>query len=345
MTTTSGPIVLGPRDPAERWVARRWADVLADDPPDVRLDFAAAGGGPAETQQLRSQVAAELGAEAVRALFTVPTIAGMADVLRARIEGRPDGRAAPLLRTLRVGRGDPLFLFHPAGATTSLYRELVHRLGDRPVYGLERFAGAASVEERARRYADLVRDARPAGPYHLGGWSFGGYLAHETARLLHEAGEAVTIVVLIDTLLPFPVRERPARFAEHIERTYGVAIDAPPGDLPEHDDEARIDALIAHLVSCSPDTGRGVLHHLRAVYLDVRAAERYRPGPLPGRVVLLRADGHHAVDPGWEEHCPGIEVLPVPGTHLSVIEPPHVDTVAAALVAVLGSPPAALENR
>jgi hypothetical protein len=51
---------------------------------------------------------------------------------------------------------------------------------------------------RAARYADLIRHVCPAGPYRLGGWSFGGVLAFEVARQLVAEGSAVEFVGMLD---------------------------------------------------------------------------------------------------------------------------------------------------
>jgi thioesterase domain-containing protein len=34
---------------------------------------------------------------------------------------------------------------------------------------------------------------------------------------------------------------------------------------------------------------------------------------------------------GWDEVCPGLTVVPVAGHHLSLLDPPHVDEIAAHL--------------
>ncbi|WP_020672196.1 type I polyketide synthase [Amycolatopsis nigrescens] len=351
------PAVIGPRDPAERWVARKWQEVLDGDEgnglPGVHDDFFAAGGDPARADRLRAAFAGELGAvPEAEALFAVPTIAVMADLLRAEIEGHRQAGAGPV-RVLREGGTDPVFLFHPAGGPTSVYQELVRRLGGgRPVYGFERLDTVDTVEEKAAHYAELVRQLQPAGPYRLGGWSFGGCLAYETARQLTAAGERVDLVFMIDSILPLAAGERSpeqllldrfGRFAEHIEQTYGIKLDLPAGELarlPEHD---QIKLVIDHLAEV-PGMGQAVLHHQYTSYLDARVAERYQPEPYDGHVLLFRAQDPHplttSLDPrylrtddalGWDEHCARLEIVRVPGDHLSMIDPPNVSVIADAL--------------
>jgi polyketide synthase 13 len=93
-----------------------------------------------------------------------------------------------------------------------------------------------------------------------------------------------------------------------------------------------------------------VLEHQRTSYLDLRSGERHRPGPYAGRTLLYRASEpapHTVRDPryeradatlGWDAHCTHLTVTPVPGHHLSLLDPPAVDTLARLLTRDLGEP-------
>ncbi|MFJ4205348.1 beta-ketoacyl synthase N-terminal-like domain-containing protein [Streptomyces sviceus] len=262
-------------------------------------------------------------------------------------------RTVPV-RPLRVtGSRPPVFLVHAAGGTTDVYRALAERLGDeRPVYGLERLEDALTVTEKARRYAEAVTAVRPDGPCLLGGWSFGGFVAQETARQLTAAGREVELVVLIDSVRPLPQPDRtPADrlrahfegFARHVRDAYGVPLELPYDDLVAMDDDGeRIDTVL-DILRASADVPPAALEHQRSSYLDLRIGEAHRPGRYDGRVVLYRATEpapHTVRDPayerddqalGWDEVCPHLTVVPVAGHHLSLLDPPHVDELAAHL--------------
>ncbi|EME63560.1 type I polyketide synthase [Amycolatopsis decaplanina] len=358
---SAGPsTAVGPRDPAERWIARHWQAELGGADPGVHDDFFAAGGDAGAARRLRALFAGQLGAVPdLDRLFATPTIAAMADLLRDEIEGR----GCPV-RPLREGDTDPVFLFHPAGGPTSVYEGLVRLLPEGgAVYGLERIDEEHTVEDKAECYLELIREIQPQGPYRLGGWSFGGCLAYETARRLTAAGERVALVFMIDSILPLPAPGKPAheilldrfdRFAGHVERTYGVALDIPREDLVRLGDDEQIRLVIAHLAARVPEMGHGVLRHQYESYVDARVAERYEPGPYAGPVLLMRAQEPHplttTLDPrylrtddalGWDAYCTDLEIVRVPGDHLSMIDPPHVEVVAEALAARLGAPRAA----
>ncbi|MGW2829732.1 beta-ketoacyl synthase N-terminal-like domain-containing protein [Streptomyces sp. NPDC001286] len=255
-----------------------------------------------------------------------------------------------LLRPLNAtaSKAAPLFLVHAAGGTTDVYRTLAERLGDdRPVYGLDRLEEARTVTEKARRYSQAITAAHPNGPCLLGGWSFGGFVAQETARQLTDAGREVELVVLIDSVRPLPrpdrLRAHLMGFAAHVADVYGVRLELPYDELVAMDDDGeRIDTVLRALRGAA-EVPAAALEHQRASYLDLRIGEAHRPRRHDGRVVLYRATEpapHTVRDPayerddealGWDEVCPRLTVVPVAGHHLSLLDPPHVDELAARL--------------
>ncbi|MGX1565491.1 acyltransferase domain-containing protein, partial [Streptomyces sp. NPDC055509] len=304
--------------------------------------------------RVRTTVEREFGvALPLRDLFAAVTVEDAADRIRQALP-REDSPLRPLRAT---GSLPPLFLVHAAGGPVAVYRTLAERLGDdQPVYGLERIEEVRTVPEKARRYAEAINAAHPDGPCVLGGWSFGGFVAQETARQLTDAGREVRLVVLIDSARPLPrpgltradrIRAHFEGFARHVADTYGVRLELPYDDLVAMDDDSsRIDTVLRALREAA-DVPAAALEHQRASYLDLGIGESHRPGGYAGPVVLYRAAErapHTVRDPayerddealGWDEVCPRLEVVPVPGHHLSLLDPPHVDEIAAHLSRVL----------
>ncbi|MEU6357752.1 alpha/beta fold hydrolase, partial [Streptomyces sp. NPDC047072] len=289
----------------------------------------------------------------LRDLLTATTVADAAGRIAKLLSPSSDELPYPLRTLSATGSGTPLFLLHAAGGTTDVYRALTERLGgERPVYGLERLEDALTVADKARRYAEAVIAVHPDGPFLLGGWSFGGFVAQETARQLTLSGREVELVVLLDSVRPLPlpgvtaadrVRAHFAGFARHVEETYGVRLELPYDELLALDDEGeRIDAVLGILRSRG-GVPAAALEHQRSSYLDMRIGEAHRPGRHEGRVVLYRATEpapHTVRDPayerddetlGWDEVCPRLTVVPVSGHHLSLLDAPHVDEIAAHL--------------
>lgn len=102
-----------------------------------------------------------------------------------------DRRRAPLI-LVHPQSGDVCSFLHLAGQLTGRLAE--SPAGGRPVHGLEAVGyntdepPLATVEEQAQRYLRELRSVLPDGPYLLAGWSFGGLVAFEMARLLEEQG-------------------------------------------------------------------------------------------------------------------------------------------------------------
>ncbi|MFH8463238.1 beta-ketoacyl synthase N-terminal-like domain-containing protein [Streptomyces sp. NPDC017991] len=255
------------------------------------------------------------------------------------------------LRTFpSTGPHTPLFLAHAAGGSAAVYARLAAGLeGDRPVHGFDRQPDPDDVPARAAEFARRIREVRPNGPWTLGGWSYGGLVAQEAAGLLAPYGQ-VAALVLLDSILPLPTRLPPAEqalrhfrdFAAYVERTYGTALDLPYDELAGLDDTGRID-LVIKVLRDTVELPEAVLDHQRTSYLDLRSGERHLPGGYSGRTLLYRASEpapYTVRDPryeredatlGWDAHCTDLTVVPLPGHHLSLLDPPVVDQLARLL--------------
>jgi phthiocerol/phenolphthiocerol synthesis type-I polyketide synthase D len=356
------PATLDPRDAAERLVAGVWHEVLGRRPEGVNQDFHAAGGDQHTAHDLVEGIRRRLGDTAPALteehVLDHSTVATLAELIRPAVN-ETGGSVLRVLRDVRVGTHRPaLFTFHPAGGPTSVYRPLVQLLpATQPVYGFERVDRLHTMEEKAAHYLGLIRELQPRGPYHLLGWSFGGCLAYEVARQLRETDQAVGFLGLIDTILPAALPgldskelllERFGRFAEYIEKTYGRRLDLPYEELAATPDEQQIDVVMRLVAEAGLDMSPGILEHQRTSYIDARVGERYQPQPCPDPVVLYRAQEAQrlttSLDPryvrgepdlGWASLCPSLEVVPVQGDHLSLIDPPHVEVIAQHLTQAL----------
>ena len=346
-----------PRDSTERLVARLWSVVSGAHIGDVNAPLDALSNDPGVAEALAKVLSEEadrpVGAHEVIGPDDAETsIAAIADRLRPLL----DARIAGTLRVLRAqGSRPPLYLIHPAGGSSAVYLPLARRLsGEQPCFGLERLSDLTECAERAAHYAQLIRAKHPDGPWSVGGWSYGGLVAQETARLLQPHGE-VSALILIDSVLPLSpadldpaqeTRQRFAGFAEYIRRTYGSRLILPYDELALLDDADQIDHVIKALKHAA-DLPPAVLEHQRTSYLDLRSGERHRPGPYSGRTVLYRAtdpaphtvtDARYQRDDaalGWDEFCTDLRVHRVSGHHLSLLDPPVVDVLARLLDADL----------
>ncbi|MES9536981.1 SDR family NAD(P)-dependent oxidoreductase [Actinomadura sp. NPDC000600] len=343
-----------PRDAAERLAVRIFEDVLGLDRVGVTADFFAdLGGQDHQADRVVALVTQELGAEVTRGeLFETPTAENVAEYIRAADEEAARQTVRPLKPS---GDRRPIYIAHPAGGTTACYRQLIELLGDdQPVYGLERFEDAPPVEERAARYVRHLLEAQPEGAFRLGGWSFGGVLAYETARQLKAAGREVEFVALFDAGLPLAVDDesdtlarRFSAFADYINETYGLEVSLTYEELSGLDEESQFALVMERAAPLVDYIPPAALTHQLTSHQDTRSLEAYKPEPYDGHVILYYApeetpwavrDARYVLDGtnGFGGLCADLEIVTIPGAHhLNLLDPPGVGVLAAHLEARL----------
>ncbi|HTY31479.1 polyketide synthase Pks13 [Mycobacterium sp.] len=353
-----------PRDAAERVAFATWAIVTGKSPggifnPLPTLDGDAAakmaqrlseravgappacGGGPITAEDVLASENIEALAEKVREYLEAGQVDGFVRTLRAR----PEGSTKP-----------PVFVFHPAGGSTVVYEPLLNRLpSDTPMYGLERVEG--TIAERAAQYVPKLIEMQGDGPYILAGWSLGGALAYACAIGLRQMGKDVEWVGLIDAVRPgeeIPqtkeeIRKRWDRYARFAEKTFNVTIDEIPYEqLEELDDAGQVQLVLEAVRASGVQIPAGIIEHQRTSYLDQRAIDTAEIQPYDGHVTLYMADRYHddaimfepryatrKPDGGWGEHVSDLEVVPVGGEHIQVIDEPIIAKVGAHMTQAL----------
>jgi thioesterase domain-containing protein/acyl carrier protein len=365
-----------PRDEVERELVRIWEDLLPGREIGIDQDFFAAGGHSLLAVRLMARIESRFGRTLPLAtLLRETTVARLGELLR---EGAGPA-ASPLVPIQVPSSGRPgLFCVHPIGGGVLCYRELARHLApDQPVFGLQapdlgRGGGGEeeSIPTMAATYLEAVRQVQPRGPYLLAGWSFGGVVAFEMAVQLRRRGEPA-VVILFDTWAPRVARklaavDEPTLLTELVRdhaSQAGREIQLDPEPLRRMSPESQLEAILALVQDAGlapPDLGVSWLRaFLRGYKRRARALQTYEPAVHDGRVILLRASeirseaaGHLAergIDPaepthGWGElAAEPVEAHPVPGSHETLLAPPHVEVVAVRLQSViddLGEPPA-----
>jgi len=309
----------------------------------------------------------------VASLFQSPTVEQLAQTIRQA--GALLGWSA-LVPIQPGGSQAPLFCVHGVGGGVLGYAELARLLGpEQPVYGLQArgLEGGEPpdprVEDMAIRYVEAMRSVRPRGPYCLGGYSFGGVVAFEMARLLQTQGEQVALLALFDAYaplmpdvrsqlwhprvlisflrnLPYWVRDLWRRQGGVRQLLARIRVLARTAWLrrTRDTDPVRTEAAVLNVLGDIGEERRGLMvAHLRAL-------ESYRPQVCPGHATLFRVRGMRLLrtydaDLGWGQLATGgVEVQMIPGAHYNILEKPYVNVLAAQLRASLARAHGALQD-
>ena len=212
-----GPAFVAPRNPTENTLAGIWAAVLGRDAVGVHDDFFDLGGDSLAAVRLVAEVKKVYGqAPPVAALLGSPTVEAMTQCLLTTPGAH---RWTSLVPMKPVGSQPPFYFVHGWGGGVLGFVKLAQCLGnDQPCYGLqaagfeEKQVVHFQVEDMAAHYAREIRSLQPQGPYYLGGYSAGGWIAFATAQELRRQGQQVGMLAMIDTftspLLPWALYVR-----------------------------------------------------------------------------------------------------------------------------------------
>jgi acetoacetyl-CoA synthetase len=332
----------------QQLVTRSWEGALkltAIDPNDNFFDL---GGDSLAALRICSDLQRVLRREIpVTLLSRTPTIAGMT----AALDEPVPSTYQPLLLLRQDGAAPPLFMVHGFGGGVMDLTSVVRQLRiDRSVYAIQARGFDLgdvphdTVEAMAREYLVKVREVQPGGPYLLAGYSFGGLVAYEMARVLAQLGERVGLVVLLDTTIherywsasvwvEFLFR----RVRCHVRAAWTMsAQDLRPFGL--HLWSSWTDRLKRALRAETRDDGESGqlparVRRVRSAALAAMAA--YRPQPSDISISLIRSDlsVSRECDPYliWRRVAPISQLYDVSGDHLTMVRPPYLQVLAEQL--------------
>jgi len=349
-----------PRDTLELELIRLWEDLLEVRSISVRDDFFKLGGHSFLALRLMQQIERQFGqALPVITLFERPTIEHLADLLRRPSLVRQSTYLVPIKA---AGTKPPLFFVHPVGGTVYCYLELAQALEkDQPFYGFQA-AGLQgereplqTVKAMASCYIEAMKTLQPQGPYHLGGWSMGGVIAFEMAQQLHERGDEITQLILLDSQVPrrrlfktVKTAELLTDFVIHLvgSSLNGAAQSQYSQQFGSHDATALHRELrqlryeeqlpfvmerVKTLGLVPINIGIDQFNRFFAIFCaNYKAIRSYRPRPYAGGVTIFSveeivATSRQGADLGWKRLAKGeIKVQTFPGDHFTLIHGPNV---------------------
>lgn len=262
------------------------------------------------------------------------------------------------------------YLIHGMAGHLLRFNTLIRYMApDFPLYGLQAKGlngegePLQTVEDMASVYIQEIKDHQPEGPYYIGGFSFGGYVAFEMARQFNAQGQQVALLVILDTpastvpryseslnpaqLMSYQVRSLAERSKLKVlrnSRTLGRVRNKLRGDRrsPRNRSDPSLDTNatqmpLAYLGQLTQPEGESKMGEDESASpyqymmdLNLSALIKYAFHPYPGKITLFKAKrSWRGVIFGWESLAgDGVEIHQIPGTHLKILEEPNVKVLA-----------------
>lgn len=342
------------RSAVEERLLSIWRELLGRSDIAVTDDFFELGGHSLLIVRMLARLRAEFREDlSVATLLSATTIRRLAPFLGETSSGSV---SLPLVPLQTGGDRTPLFLIHPGGGSPLCFLPLARLIGERPVFGFQapglegEGATPSTITDFAETYIAALKTVQPEGPYHIGGWSAGGVIAFEMARLLEKNGEAVGLLAMLDA--GFLNSSWPAEISARLfslAHLAGNILQLPlPRTSQEINDLFRMAGLHqpANSDSASPrisqivEWGSRLITELprmvpvfRAV---VQALHDYVPEPIRGEISLFYARDdflrkESRIIAGWKRIAGSVAVFAVPGTHMTLLDAAHVGPLAKQL--------------
>ena len=338
------------RNDVERQLIEIWEQVLGVHPIGIRDNFFELGGHSLLAVKLFWQIEQKFGKSLPLAtLFKSGNIENLAHQLSS--ETKSTNSCSSLVEIQPLGSKPPFFCIHGLGGEVLCFRDLSKHLGtDQPFYALQAQGLNGNqpfhtkVEDMASHYIQEIKTIQPQGPYFLGGYSFGGLVVFEMARQLHEQGEKIAFLAVLDTCLVNHIQRDSflKRILLHFHNIQQKGLSYLFHRIIDwsklgKDQMENSYMLYLESINALPDNDK----HLLITSINTEVASKYIVPVYPGQMTLLRTEDQSRTsavgfryDPqyGWGDLVMGgLNIQYVPGSHHSLLEEPHVQVVAEKL--------------
>jgi amino acid adenylation domain-containing protein len=335
---------IAPRNELEIKLTKIWRQVLGISSIGIRDNFFELGGHSLIAVRLFAEIEKTWGRNLPLAtLFQAQTIEKMADLLLEQAWVAPWSSLVPIQPN---GSKPPLFCIHPIGGNVLEYYPLADYLGtEQPIYGLQSLGLDGKqpplncVKEMASHYIKELMAVQPHGPYAILGYSFGGLVAFEIAQQLEAAGQALSLLAILDLKSPNLPKARPS-FAKSIGIHFKNL-----GQLPDREKikyiRDRIDYRLMNkfdykefLIESLADIAPPSAELLDIIDANFQAIRSYSIRPYAGNATLFRCqvqtlDYALSADLGWSELIDGkLEIFNIDSIHYGMLREPSIKVVA-----------------
>ncbi len=287
-----------------------WKKVLRVKDIGIKDNFFEWGGNSLKAAEVLAQVETKFSQNLpLSALLENPTIEQFARCL-SQPEWAHNERSLVAIKP--QGSKRPFFYVHPRSGSVLLYANLARYIDSkRPFYGLQSVGLNGKqeplnrVEDMAAHYIREIQTIQPKGPYLLGGRCIGGVIALEMAQQLLALGEKVLLLAIVET-----------------PRT-GILDPVLAQQIQENMSKMRELSI------------RQANNFQAVMNANDEAGKHYQAKFYSGQIAYFAAEKtiHDSSSGfGWANLAGGgLEIVQVPGDHMSVTEEPHVGVFAQKL--------------
>ena len=239
--------------------------------------------------------------------------------------------------------GKVLFLIHPIGGDLLAYSTLAKQLtAFDQVYGIQdprlisKSSTAITITDKAKYYLDLIDKNSNLKHYHLGGWSFGGFLAYHMHYLLAQRGTSGSLF-MID---PAPPNIASQLTRKNINQEYLIKeiarqcnsyneIELKKLLMPSPNQETKINANIAQI---------NYLNLLKDVYLqNYQTLKNYSPPSekLSVKTMIYTASQNEVWSKkiNWDKYFNKKQIIhhALEADHYSIMEKHNISTISQSI--------------
>ncbi|GGZ27237.1 hypothetical protein GCM10007049_20010 [Echinicola pacifica] len=257
------------------------------------------------------------------------------------------------------GKKNPIYLIHGVAANITNYYKLIDYVdAEQPLYGLQAkgLNGIDSpnigIENIAKHYVNEIIQHNPEGPYQIGGYSFGGYVAFEMAKQFIQRGKTVQNLIIFDTNVDqddelVPKKGMMDVIAAQIEQRkveLQLLWKAPKtfritkARMIKRKMENLLQKIGLKKVEEQPKDRAEIIKKIKAI--NTASLENYRLSPLSIDCILFKAS--IKLTPikeekyyGWAPFVNHVKVIDVEGDHNSMFESPYVEPFTHKLQALM----------
>lgn len=290
----------------------------------------------------------------LRLIFEIPTIAGLGAYIEKYLISNKSSSEINILETpvnnvIVIKRGnpelEPIFLIPPTnGAHFFLSRLGTYLEKDRSVYLLaypgfsDETSALTTIGEMATSHIQSIRQIHPQGNFSIVGFSDGGTLAFEIARMLEKQGDnAVDLLVFLDTMPPSVTKRLAMQQIETMDTLQELMGFDEASRKENHylsDKSLKILKQYSYSVydlfkisskNPNPRESKHLVKLIETITRNNRALFDYQFSPIRTRIIVFEASefsGGHGIEKDEADmqewaNCTlgGLLIVPIPGDH------------------------------